>query len=89
MGVGVQDVILFNVGLRFVGHLGVGEGEDFEDEVDREREQHNLFRGGLVFKAHRRLYQSTLGLRVIKKNNNWADASKHETRHRDTRHRAT
>jgi len=26
------------------------------------------FRGGLVFKAHRRLYPSTLGLRVIKKN---------------------
>ena len=25
------------------------------------------FRGGLVFKAHRLLYQSTLGLRVIKK----------------------
>jgi len=27
------------------------------------------FRGGLVFKAHRRLYHSTLGLRVIKKKN--------------------
>ena len=25
------------------------------------------FRGGLVFKAHRRLYHSLLGLRVIKK----------------------
>jgi len=25
------------------------------------------FRGGLVFKAHRHLYHSTLGLRVIKK----------------------
>ena len=25
------------------------------------------FRGGLVFKAHRLLYHSTLGLRVIKK----------------------
>jgi len=25
------------------------------------------FRGGLVFKAHRRLYHSTLGLRVINK----------------------
>jgi len=25
------------------------------------------FRGGLVFKAHRLLYRSTLGLRVIKK----------------------
>jgi len=28
------------------------------------------FRGGLVFKAHRRLYHSTLGLRVIKKKKN-------------------
>ena len=27
----------------------------------------NRFRGGLVFKAHRLLYHSTLGLRVIKK----------------------
>ena len=27
----------------------------------------NLFRGGLLFKAHRLLYHSTLGLRVIKK----------------------
>jgi len=27
----------------------------------------SLFRGGLVFKAHRLLYHSTLGLRVIKK----------------------
>jgi len=26
-----------------------------------------LFRGGLVFKAHRLLYHSTLGLRIIKK----------------------
>jgi len=25
------------------------------------------FRGGLVFRAHRLVYQSTLGLRVIKK----------------------
>ena len=28
------------------------------------------FRGGLVFKAHRLLYHSTLGLRVIKKKKN-------------------
>ena len=27
------------------------------------------FRGGLVFKAHRRLYYSTLGFRVMKKKN--------------------
>jgi len=26
------------------------------------------FRGGLVFKAHRLVYHSTLGLRVVKKN---------------------
>jgi len=30
------------------------------------------FRGGLVFKAHRRVYHSTLGLRVIKKKKNTA-----------------
>ena len=28
----------------------------------------NRFRGGLVFKAHRLVYHSTLGSRVIKKN---------------------
>ena len=28
------------------------------------------FRGGLVFKAHRLLYHSTLGLRLIKKKKN-------------------
>ena len=28
------------------------------------------FRGGLVFKAHRRVYHSTLGLRVVKKKKN-------------------
>ena len=27
----------------------------------------SLFRGGLVFKAHRLFYHSTLGVRVIKK----------------------
>ena len=31
------------------------------------------FRGGLVFKAHRRVYHSTLGLRVIKKKKKKAD----------------
>jgi len=40
-------------------------------ELERlERGQHGvarLFRGGLVFKAHRLLYHSTLGSRVIKK----------------------
>ena len=29
------------------------------------------FRGGLVFKAQKRLYDSTLGLREIKKNKTW------------------
>ena len=29
------------------------------------------FRGGLVFKAHRLLYHSTLGLSVIKKKKKW------------------
>jgi len=29
------------------------------------------FRGGLVFKAHRLVYHSTLGLSVIKKKKNW------------------
>ena len=33
----------------------------------RLEEEALLFRGGLVFKAHRLLYHSTLGLRVIKK----------------------
>jgi len=40
---------------------------------DRGAVTHNLvqrFRGGLVFKAHRRVYHSTLGLRVIKKAHN-------------------
>ena len=32
----------------------------------------NRFRAGLVFKAHRRVYHSTLGSRVIKKKGMWA-----------------
>ena len=36
-----------------------------EDEVDGVARR--LFRGGLVFKAHRWLYHRTLGSRVIKK----------------------
>ena len=35
------------------------------------------FRGGLVFKAHRLVYHSTLGLRVIKKKKRLRDASQH------------
>ena len=33
----------------------------------RQRIHHLRFRGGLVFKAYRRVYHSTLGLRVVKK----------------------
>ena len=39
--------------------------------VDGEGPYHvKRFRGGLVFKAHRPVYHSTLGLRVIKKKKN-------------------
>jgi len=38
-----------------------------------------LFRGGLVFKAHRLLYHSTLGLRVIKKKKKGAPLSRPRT----------
>jgi len=36
------------------------------------------FRGGLVFKAHRRLYHSTLGLRVIKKKREMTESAHHQ-----------
>jgi len=36
-------------------------------EADRALAWSGRFRGGLVFKAHRLVYHSTLGLRVIKK----------------------
>ena len=39
-------------------------GAEFENNYFKEVQ---WFRGGIVFKAHRRLYHSTLGLRVIKK----------------------
>ena len=45
-------------------------GSGFGSSQARDRLLHinvQLFRGGLVFKAHRLLYHSTLGLRVIKK----------------------
>ena len=35
--------------------------------VRQPQKRNNLFQGGLVFKAHRFLYHSTLGSRVIKK----------------------
>jgi len=44
-----------------VGNLTSGPGEQL---LGRNVQ---WFRGGLVFKAHRLLYRSTLGLRVIKK----------------------
>ena len=37
------------------------------ESVPHRNESINACRGGLVFKAHRLLYRSTLGLRVIKK----------------------
>jgi len=40
---------------------------NFSAEVSTEITEMQRFRGGLVFKAHRLLYHSTLGLRVIKK----------------------
>ena len=39
------------------------------------------FRGGLVFKAHRWLYHSTLGSRVIKKKRRLTEASLKENSH--------
>ena len=41
-----------------------GSGKQGEGVLHRNVQR---FRGGLVFKAHRILYHSTLGLRVIKK----------------------
>ena len=48
----------------FPGSLG---DEVAPGQMDLNKE---LFRGGLLFKAHRLLYHSTLGLRVIKKKKN-------------------
>ena len=42
----------------------VGQATVLKAEWGRAR---NWFRGGLVFKAHRLVYHSTLGSRVIKK----------------------
>ena len=46
----------------------VGSGAD-KPSGTRHLQQHPVqwFRGGLVFKVHRLVYHSTLGLRVIKK----------------------
>jgi len=40
---------------------------DLNSEPSRILQYYSRFRGGLVFKAHRLLYHSNLGLRVIKK----------------------
>ena len=41
----------------------------------------NRFRGGLVFKAHRLVYHSTLGLRVMKKKKILVDAGSADEQH--------
>jgi len=46
--------------LRSLLQMARAEARDVRGTVQR-------FRGGLVFKAHRLLYHSTLGLRAIKK----------------------
>ena len=56
----------------YEGGRGEGGGREREGERGREREvasddEYQGFRGGFAFKAHRLLYHSTLGLRVIKK----------------------
>ena len=66
------------------GEVGVvSEGEDGEDSAGSSgtpiiqllRRNVKRFRGGLVFKAHRLLCHSTLGLRVIKKKKKYTHAS--------------
>jgi len=55
-------------GSRRVGGAAQTRGRRARSDV--RRVGINLFRGGLVFKAHRLLYHSTLGSRVIKRKNN-------------------
>ena len=70
---------------RGLTHLDGRDGEESGGVEEEHRRLHFLmvlrqhqlphrnvqrFRGGLVFKAHRLLYHSTLGLRVIKKKKN-------------------
>ena len=58
-------------GLRVEGGGLWVEGRGWRVEGGRSRvegQSVKRFRGGLVFKAHRLLYHSTLGSRVIKKN---------------------
>ena len=65
------------VGLRVWAHLRVHGQEGVLRELYRSvqfsvyaqllRRKEKRFRGGLVFQAHRLVYHSTLGLRVIKK----------------------
>jgi len=46
---------------------GAGADEKLREASSVSHQSALRFRGGLVFKAHRLLYHSTLGLRVIKK----------------------
>ena len=52
---------------RHIHRVGLGQARrDVLEAVAGDRNV-KRFRGGLVFKAHRLFYHSTLGLRVIKK----------------------
>jgi len=50
--------------------------KEIHRERARERDKEGRVRGGLVFKAHRWLYHSTLGSRVIKKKKKGADRNR-------------
>jgi len=52
---------------QVAGPVGGGVGVAARIAPLREQEDVKRFRGGLVFKAHRLLCHSTLGLRLIKK----------------------
>ena len=59
------------------------EGADASVDLMIRRSDPGQFRGGLVFQAHRRLYHSTLGLRVIKKKKNSSHESWSNTKRSD------
>ena len=50
--------------------VGPSHGAYTLGSLNERFDNNNRFRGGLVFKAHRLVYHSTLGLRVIKKKKN-------------------
>jgi len=63
--------VLFEVELW---HELAAPRENFQKQLPAQRllgRNVNRFRGGLVFKAHRLVYHSTLGSRVIKKKKKW------------------